>query len=101
MVLSVAQALQQTSFSAAQQLVVLRLLDLTGAKQAQFLTGITFAVSGLATALAAGTYSRLLRRSNYRTVATTASVLMGLTLLGTALAGTPALVIATFVISSF
>ncbi|HXN00790.1 MAG TPA: MFS transporter [Candidatus Dormibacteraeota bacterium] len=101
LVLMVAQALQQTSFSAAQQLVVLRLLDLTGARQAQFLTGITFAVSGLATALAAVTYSRLLRRSNYRTVTTTASVLMGLTLLGTALAGTPALVIATFVISSF
>ena len=101
LVLMVAQALQQTSFSAAQQLVVLRLLDLTGAKQAQFLTGITFAVAGIATALAAVTYSRLLRRSNYRTVITAASVLMGITLLGTAVAGTPALIIATFVVSSF
>jgi MFS family permease len=100
-VLMVAQALQQTSFGAAQQLVVLRLLDLTGAKQAQALTGITFAGSGIATALAAVTYSRLLRRTNYRTVTTTASALMGLTLLGTALAGTPILLIATFVISSF
>jgi len=100
-VLMVAQALQQTSFSAAQQLVVLRLLDLTGAGQAQFLTGITFAVSGIATALAAVTYSRLLRRSNYRTVTTAASVLMGITLLGTAVAGSPAPLIAAFVISSF
>ncbi len=100
-VLMVAQALLQTSFSAAQQLVVLRLLDLTGAKQAQALTGITFAVAGIATALAAVTYSRLLRHSNYRAVTTTASVLMGLTLLGTAVAGTPALLIAAFVISSF
>jgi DHA1 family multidrug resistance protein-like MFS transporter len=101
MVLMVAQALQQTSFSAAQQLVVLRLLDLTGASQAQFLTGITFAVSGIATALAAVTYSRLLRRSSYRTVITVASVLMGVTLLWTAVAGTPAVLIAAFVISSF
>jgi DHA1 family multidrug resistance protein-like MFS transporter len=100
-VLMVAQALQQTSFSAAQQLVVLRLLDLTGARQAQSLTGLTFAVAGIATALAAVTYSRVLRRSNYRTVTTVAAVLMGVTLLGTALAGTPALLIGLFVISSF
>jgi MFS transporter, DHA1 family, multidrug resistance protein len=100
-VLMVAQGLQQTSFSAAQQLVVLRLLDMTGAKQAQSLTGITFAVAGIATALAAVTYSRLLRHSNYRTITTVAAILMGVTLLGTAAAGTPALLIATFVISSF
>src|SRR4029077_17553561 len=100
-VLMVAQGLQQTSFSAAQQLVVLRLLDMTSAKEAQSLTGITFAVAGIATALAAVTYSRLLRRSNYRTITTVAATLMGLTLLLTAVARTPALLIATFVISSF
>jgi MFS transporter, DHA1 family, multidrug resistance protein len=100
-VLMVAQGLQQTSFSAAQQLVVLRLLDMTSAKQAQFLTGITFAVAGIATALAAVTYSRLLRHSNYRTITTVAATLMGLTLLATAAAGTPALLIALFVVSSF
>lgn len=100
-VLMVAQGLQQTSFSAAQQLVVLRLLDMTSAKQAQSLTGITFAVAGIATALAAVTYSRLLRRTNYRTITTVAASLMGLTLLGTAAARTPTLLIATFVISSF
>jgi DHA1 family multidrug resistance protein-like MFS transporter len=100
-VLMVAQALQQTSFSAAQQLVVLRLLQLTGATEAQSLTGLTFAISGIATALAAVTYSRVLRRSSYRMVTTTAAVLMGVTLLGTAVAGTPALLIAAFVIGSF
>jgi DHA1 family multidrug resistance protein-like MFS transporter len=100
-VLMAAQGLQQTSFSAAQQLVVLRLLDMTSAKQAQSLTGITFAVAGIATALAAVTYSRLLRRTNYRTITTVAATLMGLTLLGTAAARTPTLLIATFVISSF
>jgi MFS transporter, DHA1 family, multidrug resistance protein len=100
-VLMVAQGLQQTSFSAAQQLVVLRLLDMTTAKQAQSLTGITFAVAGIATALAAVTYSRLLRRTNYRTITTVAATLMGLTLLGTAAARTPTVLIAIFVISSF
>jgi DHA1 family multidrug resistance protein-like MFS transporter len=101
LVLMVAQTLQQASFGAAQQLVVLRLLDLTNVKQAQFLTGVTFAVSGIATALAAVTYSRLLRRSNYRTVITVAAGLMGLTLLGTAAAGAPVLLIITFVLTSF
>jgi MFS transporter, DHA1 family, multidrug resistance protein len=100
-VLMVAQALQQTSFSAAQQLVVLRLLELTSARQAQSLTGITFAVAGIATALAAVTYSRLLRHSNYRTITTVAAILMSLTLLLTAVAASPGLLIAAFVLSSF
>ncbi|HEV2013291.1 MAG TPA: MFS transporter [Candidatus Dormibacteraeota bacterium] len=100
-VLMVAQALQQTSYGAAQQLVVLRLLELTGANNAQSLTGITFAAAGVATALAAVTYSRLLRRTNYRSLTTSAAVLMGLALLATAAARTPALTIGAFVISSF
>ncbi|TMD80281.1 MAG: multidrug efflux MFS transporter, partial [Chloroflexi bacterium] len=65
-VLIAAQGLQQTSYAAAQQLVVLRLLQLTGAGDAKPLTGITFAVAGIATALASLTYSRLLRRTSYR-----------------------------------
>jgi MFS transporter, DHA1 family, multidrug resistance protein len=100
-VLMVAQALQQTSYGAAQQLVVLRLLELTGANNAQSLIGITFAAAGIATALAAVTYSRLLRRTNYRTLITTAAVLMGLGLLATAAAHTLLLTIAAFVVSSF
>jgi DHA1 family multidrug resistance protein-like MFS transporter len=100
-VLIVAQGLQQTSYSAAQQLVVLRLLELTGAKDAQSLTGITFAAAGIATALASLTYYRLLRRSNYRTLLTTGALLLGLALLGTAAASSTSFLIAAFVLASF
>lgn len=101
-VLMLAEALQQTSQAAAQQLVVLRLLQLMpSAHEAQSITGITFTVAGIATALAAVVYSRVLRRSNYRRLTTTAALLAGLTLLGTAAAGTPAILIVTFVASSF
>jgi DHA1 family multidrug resistance protein-like MFS transporter len=100
-VLIVAQGLQQTSYGAAQQLVVLRLLDLTGAKEAQALTGLTFAAAGIATALASLTYHRLLRRTSYRRLITAGALLLGLALLGAAAAVTPPLVIAAFVIASF
>lgn len=100
-VLMVAQGLLQTSYGAAQQLVVLRLLQLTGAGDARTLTGVTFAAAGIATALASITYARLLRRSNYRTLITVGSILMGLALLATAASGSPGLVIATFVAGSF
>ncbi|TMF51146.1 MAG: multidrug efflux MFS transporter, partial [Chloroflexi bacterium] len=84
-VLIAAQGLQQTSYAAAQALVVLRLLQLTGATDAKPLTGITFAVAGIATALASVTYSRLLRRTSYRAVITIGAVLMGLALFGSGL----------------
>jgi DHA1 family multidrug resistance protein-like MFS transporter len=100
-VLIVAQGLQQTSYGAAQQLVVLRLLDLTGSKQAQVLTGVTFAAAGIATALASLTFHRLLRRTSYRTLITAGALLLGLALLGAAAATTPPFVIAAFVIASF
>jgi MFS family permease len=100
-VLIVAQGLQQTSYSAAQQLVVLRLLQLTGVKDAQSLTGITFAAAGIATALASLTYFRLLRRSNYRTLITVGALLLGLSLFGTAAAATAPFLIASFVVASF
>jgi DHA1 family multidrug resistance protein-like MFS transporter len=100
-VLMVAQALQQTSYAAAQQLVALRLLDLMPLRQAQSLTGIAFAAAGIATALAAVTYSRLLRRSSYRAIITTAAAVMGVMLAGSALATSPTLLIATFVAASF
>jgi MFS family permease len=100
-VLIVAQALQQTSYSAAQQLVVLRLLQLTGVKDAQSLTGITFAAAGIATALASLTYFRLLRRSNYRTLITVGALLLGLSLFGAAAAATAPFLIASFVVASF
>jgi MFS family permease len=101
-VLMVAQGLQQTSYGAAQNLVVLRFVKLMpNARDAQSITGLTFALAGVATALAAITFSRLLRRSNYRTVTITAAVLLGLTLLGAAAGTTPAVIIIAFVLSSF
>jgi MFS family permease len=100
-VLIAAQGLQQTSFAGAQALVVLRLLQLTGATDAKPLTGVTFAVAGIATALASLTYSRLLRRTSYRAVVTIGAVLMGLALFGSGLTGNPALVITAFVFGSF
>jgi MFS family permease len=100
-VLIVAQGLQQTSYGAAQQLVVLRLIDLTGAKEAQVLTGVTFAAGGIATALASLTYHRLLRRTSYRRLITAGAVLLGLALLGAAAAATAPFVIAAFVVASF
>jgi len=101
-VLMVAQGLQQTSYGAAQQLVVLRFVQLMpNARDAQSITGITFAAAGIATALAAVTFSRLLRRSNYRTVTTTAAILLGLMLLVAAAGETPAVIIIAFVLGSF
>jgi MFS transporter, DHA1 family, multidrug resistance protein len=100
-VLIVAQGIQQTSYGAAQQLVVLRLLDLTGAKEAQILTGVTFAAAGIATALASLTIHRLLRRTSYRRLITVGALLMGLALLGAAAAATAPFLIAAFVIASF
>jgi DHA1 family multidrug resistance protein-like MFS transporter len=101
-VLMVGQGLLQTSYGAAQQLVVLRFLQLVPtAADAQALTGVTFAAAGIVTALAALTYSRLLRRTNFRRITTTAATLMGLMLLATAAAGNPALLIVAFVAASF
>jgi DHA1 family multidrug resistance protein-like MFS transporter len=100
-VLMVAQGLQQTSYSAAQTLVVLRLLQLTGVKDAQSLTGLIFAAAGIATALASLSYFRLLRRSNYRTLITVGALVLGLSLLGAAAAATVPFLIAAFVLASF
>lgn len=100
-VLMVAQALQQTSYAAAQQLVALRLLELMTSKQAQALTGVAFAAGGIATAVAAATYSRLLRRSSYRLIITVAAASMGIMLGVSALATEPTILIVAFVIASF
>src|SRR4029077_15923869 len=96
-VLIIAQGLQQTSYAAAQQLVVLRLIDLTGSKEAQVLTGVTFAAGGIATALASLTFHRLLRRTSYRRLITVGAFLLGLALLGAAAAATAPLLVAAFV----
>ena len=100
-VLMVAQGLLLTSYGASQQLVVLRFIQLLSARDAQSITGITFTAAGIATALAAVTFSRVLRLSNYRTVITSAAILLGLTLLVAAAGQTPVVIIIAFVLSSF
>ena len=101
-VLMIAEALQQTSYGAAQPLIALRLLQLIpDAAHAQSITGIAFAAAGIATALAGVTYSRLLRRSSYRVITATAALLTGLSLMGAALSTTPALLVVSFVAASF
>jgi DHA1 family multidrug resistance protein-like MFS transporter len=99
-VLIVAQALLQTTYAAAQQLLVLRILEInpTGAAG---LTGITFAGAGIATAAAGVSYSRAVRKSSYRMVTLVAAVVATLAILVTALVGTEALLIGFFVLASF
>jgi MFS family permease len=80
----------------------LRLLQLIPVtRNAQTVTGITFAAAGVVTAVAAVIYSRLVRRTSYRTVNTAAALLMGLTMLAAAASSSAALLIVMFVASSF
>jgi MFS family permease len=100
-VLLVAQSLLQVSWSGAQPLISLRLLQLSPASAAGA-TGLAFAAAGVASALAGISYSRLAAGSGYRRLA-------ALTALGAAgavvlvgLAPTIALVVAaTFIAGLF
>ena len=71
-----AQALSQMTYSAFQPLIVLRLIATAGAATSS-LTGLTFGVAGLASALAAVTYSIGARSWGYRGVAVASAVLLG------------------------
>jgi DHA1 family multidrug resistance protein-like MFS transporter len=74
-VLVVAQGLIQVSFSAFQPLLTIRFLQVVPQSAATF-TGIAFAVVGLATAISALSYTRLLGRIGYRGVAFSAAALL-------------------------
>jgi MFS transporter, DHA1 family, multidrug resistance protein len=76
-VLIAAQALMQMSYSATQQLVVLRLIQLTP-QAAPAITGITFGAAGLATALVGVSYVRVLRLTGYRRLIVGAALLLAL-----------------------
>ena len=69
------QALVQTSYVGFQPLVVLRLLERVGSGTTS-VTGLTFAISGLASATAAVSYARLARRFGYHRVAAGCAVLL-------------------------
>ena len=98
-VLVAAQALLQTTYAASQQLVVLRLLQLNPAA-ASSLTGITFAGAGLATALAAVTYSRVVRRSGYRSLTLSAAIIATVAVAALAVVRSEVTLIAVFIVAS-
>src|SRR5207302_9225467 len=72
-ILLVAQSLLQISWSGAQPLTSLRLLQLSPASAAGA-TGLAFAAAGVASALAGISYSRLAASSGYRSLAALAAV---------------------------
>jgi MFS family permease len=90
--LIVCQGLIQIAFSGFQPLVVLRLLEHLSNGVAA-VTGAAFAASGLGSALASLTYSRIARRYGYRLVAIVAALAMaGAQLLAAYGPGVPAVV---------
>lgn len=97
-VLLLAQALLQVSWSGSQPLVTLKLLTLVTANTTT-LTGLAFAASGAASAAAAFVYSSLARRSGYRSLCTVAALLATLALVLMAVAGNAALVIVATLLS--
>lgn len=98
-VLIVAQVLLQASYTATQQLVVLRLLQFDpGAPSA--ITGTAFAAGGIATAIAGVSYARVLPWTGYRLLAGVAALLMAASIYAAALAPALPLVVAAFVLTS-
>jgi MFS family permease len=94
------QALLQSSYSASQQLLVLRLIQINpGAASA--VTGLAFAAAGVVTALAGVSYSRGLRWMAYRLMSVIAAVVMAVGTITVALLPTLVLVVAAFVVVSF
>jgi MFS family permease len=64
-------------YFAAQQLVVVRLLDLLPPRAASTATGVGFAAAGITATIAAVFYPRLTTRLGYRTLASAAAVGLG------------------------
>jgi DHA1 family multidrug resistance protein-like MFS transporter len=99
-VLIACQALLQASFASAQQLIVLRLLQIDPAA-AQTATGIAFGASGIATAVAGLTYARVVRRTGYRALTASAALLMAIPIAAVARANSLILVVILVVVASF
>lgn len=102
-VLLAAQCLGQVSQSGMQQLVVLKLIDLTHAGAGSTaVVGAAFAAAGLASAIAAVSYSRLLPFAGYKGVLIGSALLSGLALVLMAWTGAVAgVVLATFLAGFF
>jgi MFS family permease len=76
----------QFSWASTQQLAVLHILQVSPVGTSA-VTGVAFAAAGLATTVAAITYSRLVRRIGYRWVAVLAALLFAASIAALALAG--------------
>ncbi len=99
-VLIAGQALLQSSYTASQQLVVLRLVQLDP-RAASTLTGIAFGLAGVATAAAGVSYSRALRLGGYRRLVIGSALGMAAFVVGAAAAPSIAGIVASFVFASF
>jgi MFS transporter, DHA1 family, multidrug resistance protein len=99
LVLIAAQGLMQASYSAASQLIVLRVIQLSPGGAAT-ITGIAFGVAGLATAAAGVTYARVLRRTGYRRMLMVAAALLTVGTAATALPSSIVLLIGLFALVS-
>ena len=84
-VLLVAQALMQFAFTSTQVLIVLRLIRIDPVHAGTF-TGAAFAMAGIGTTIAAIGYSKVGRRTGYLRLSGVAAVLLGVAILGLALA---------------
>jgi MFS family permease len=85
--LLVSMVLYYTFYGAAQQLAVLRLVDLLRSA-ATFVSGLAFGAFGLAQSAAAASYSRVAARTGYKMLATAVSALSAVALVGMARAPT-------------
>ncbi len=96
-VLVAAQLLLQSSYTSAQQLVVLRILQLSPSN-ASAVTGIAFGAAGVVTAFAGVTYARAVRLTGYRALTSIAALILALAIAGAALAPSTILLVGSFVI---
>jgi len=94
------QALFQSSYTAIQQLVALRIVQLDPAA-ASTVIGITFGIGGIGTALAGVSYSRAVRLAGYRNVTSAAAILVAAITATAAVAPSLLFIVASLVAVSF
>ncbi len=94
------QALFQSSYTAIQQLVALRIVQLDPAA-ASTVIGITFGIGGIGTALAGVSYSRAVRLAGYRNVTSAAALLVAAITATAAVAPSLLFIVASLVAVSF
>lgn len=94
-VVLIGQALSQAAFHGAQQLMIVRMIQVDPAA-ATLAAGIAFAVTSLAGALTGTLYTSLARRAGYLGVSITGAVVLCFAIVVTAYGSIPVMVIAAF-----